>query len=753
MTSRLASLLVQESLVAPKSMADAFQRQVIYGGRLDTILLEMKAITEPQLYAALAKANALPVADAPPQMAALEAAGTLSWFDAAAAERLSAVPLFADGSVVRVLVLDAPERRALDTFGHENGKTIEPFVAPEHRFVQAVGIVYGTSAPARFQSLTARIAKRSGAAEVVASPLVTAPVLRSSVSSTAMPVATRSDPALRAIVTDLPQRAPVVTPAAPVAAMREEPTPRSMPRDAAAPVPVLGETAPPLEHDRFSSEPTDPLSSALALRAIDEATDRDRIFVAVCRGARSSADVVVLFTVQAETMTARLGLADRWIGARTLSAASLSLEANTPFRTATQGHAPLMAKLGEDAASRELLTTIGRRPPLGAALVPIVLRDRTVALLYADASGKRLPPSALADLSALASAASRAFQRLILAAKGRDYRATDASPTAKVAPREEPRGAIVAPGGWRSAAAEPSARVGSPLSEQQTQRLDASEIMDFDALIASVSRGDERARQAADRIYTLGVRGAEQLVARLPGPLRVDRTSLRGSTPPLEAHGPLLSLLERFGATAAPFLEPLLEDQSHDLRYYATLALGELDDNAHTARIGKRLFDRDADVRKVAVEVLRRRADSPERTTILESLRGELPGPERDRQRYAADALGVFGDIDSVPRLIELVKNDDVTLRTVAHRALVSITKQDFGTSRWRWRGWWDRHRNEPRVEWLFEGLVHSSDEIRAASAFELYEVLPETHGYAWDAPKRERDEAKRRWLEAYRRR
>ena len=48
---------------------------------------------------------------------------------------------------------------------------------------------------------------------------------------------------------------------------------------------------------------------------------------------------------------------------------------------------------------------------------------------------------------------------------------------------------------------------------------------------------------------------------------------------------------------------------------------------------------------------------------------------------------------------------------------------------------------------------MHNSDEIRAASAFELQALMPETFGYARDAPRRDRDEAKRKWLGAYRRR
>ena len=50
MPSRLSSLLVRDGLVGVKRMEKAFQRQVIYGGSLDTILLEtcLSAWTNPR---------------------------------------------------------------------------------------------------------------------------------------------------------------------------------------------------------------------------------------------------------------------------------------------------------------------------------------------------------------------------------------------------------------------------------------------------------------------------------------------------------------------------------------------------------------------------------------------------------------------------------------------------------------------------------------------------------------------------------
>ena len=48
-----------------------------------------------------------------------------------------------DGTSLRVLVIDPPDRKQLDELGYTLSLTIEPIIVPEHRFVQAVELVYG----------------------------------------------------------------------------------------------------------------------------------------------------------------------------------------------------------------------------------------------------------------------------------------------------------------------------------------------------------------------------------------------------------------------------------------------------------------------------------------------------------------------------------------------------------------------------------------------------------------------------------
>jgi hypothetical protein len=99
---------------------------------------------------------------------------------------------------------------------------------------------------------------------------------------------------------------------------------------------------------------------------------------------------------------------------------------------------------------------------------------------------------------------------------------------------------------------------------------------------------------------------------------------------------------------------------------------------------------------------------------------------------------------DEVPALIvRLERGGDVK---AAHAALVAITKQDFGTKAKRWASWWDKHQDDDRIDWLFEGLSHKAEEIRAAAEQELRALTGEYFGYAFDLPREAREAARARW-------
>src|SRR5256885_16998029 len=102
MPSRLSSLLVRDGLVGVKRMEKAFQRQVIYGGSLDTILLEMNLVPEERLTQYLALASGLPPASR--DEGAEIQASAIELVPREISEQFRAVPLAIERDAVRMLV-------------------------------------------------------------------------------------------------------------------------------------------------------------------------------------------------------------------------------------------------------------------------------------------------------------------------------------------------------------------------------------------------------------------------------------------------------------------------------------------------------------------------------------------------------------------------------------------------------------------------------------------------------------------------
>ena len=215
-------------------------------------------------------------------------------------------------------------------------------------------------------------------------------------------------------------------------------------------------------------------------------------------------------------------------------------------------------------------------------------------------------------------------------------------------------------------------------------------------------------------------------------------------------HGPLLAVLQRLGQHGARGrCWRALGDSSLEVRYYATLALGELRSSDVVAPLGTRLYDPDAGVRRAAVEALSQFPDSPELRALVEQMRGELPGPDALRQRYASEALGVMRDVTSVPRLIELVKHTDPAVVAAARKALVEVTKQDFGTSRWRWRSWWSGIAISRASSGCSRGWRTRRPRCGCRRRRSCAKLIAEGRSVTRStAPKREREESRKKWVD-----
>ena len=156
MKKNLGQLLVEHGLVDEKVLDDALQRQVIFGGRLGTNLLEMGAVAEDDLMRILAFQLNIPYAESrhfeeiPREV-----------LDSVPKELLSKhliVPLTVDGHRITLAMADPQKLDVVDEVAFQTNMVIQPVVASEVRIVGALEKYYGIRREARYIAVSDKIA-------------------------------------------------------------------------------------------------------------------------------------------------------------------------------------------------------------------------------------------------------------------------------------------------------------------------------------------------------------------------------------------------------------------------------------------------------------------------------------------------------------------------------------------------------------------------------------------------------------------
>ena len=244
------------------------------------------------------------------------------------------------------------------------------------------------------------------------------------------------------------------------------------------------------------------------------------------------------------------------------------------------------------------------------------------------------------------------------------------------------------------------------------------------------------------RLLRLGDAVLPMLVRYFPGPLWFDRRTPHARLPRGRDVSAIARAMVAFRERAAPYVASLLDGKEADSRFYATLLASEIVNGALLDSLGRRVFDEDAGTRLLALDVLKRYQHLPEYASVLEMVRATARILHRDlaRRRIAIRALAELRDARAAAMLITVLDDEDEGVRGEAHRALVALTKQDFGDQRKRWEQWADKHAQRHRIEWLIDALLHNDEPIRAAAGEELKRLTQEYYGYHPGSPRRERE-------------
>ncbi len=780
MPIRLSSLLVRDGLVGVKRMEKAFQRQVIYGGSLDTILLEMSLVPEERLTQYLALASGLPPA-ARDEGADLEAAA-VDLISSEIASQFRAVPLSMEGEALRVLVCSPLEISELEDLADLLDRPLQPLITPEYRWHLVYAKAYGIDAPARFSTLARQLEvdatpvpvgrARSVIIEdavVVADPDETVPLVsrQPRISDSAPMPAPSADATARiqfeppldprghrkTMVGLTPNRATTdsglgQTPRAPAPPVFDaRPVP---PISWSEPVtPPRGVHRPGTDRRGRISEPIatagrdSPLAIVRARELLATAEDRDTVFLTLLRAARGRARYAGLLTVQGGAAIGRVALAETGIDIAAIQKVLIPLDIVSPFRSVVQNQQAHIGPLSsEDSGLDAMIMRMGGSMPPSALLMPVVLRDRVVAVVIAHRVHSDLKLVDVTELLPLASGAADALGRLIVKHKSAGYR----TPTSDPAPIEiesshvDTKRIPKIDSDWREPAERPAVSLDE--SEMTITTEPPRPIVEVIDAIENAAEGqaDEAINDAVERdSETLG-----ELAKRFPGKLRVERFAVQGRPLRAAQYGGLLELVVRLGSVASELLIDRMSAPQRDVRFFATVCAAELRPRNAVFVLVERLFDMDYGVRDVAIEAL---AGYPmaDLTQALARARRAVHSEDPETVAAATSAILQLGDVEAVGDMIGAVERADRGGEYV-RKALVTLTAQDFGLSEKKWRKWYESSRKQHRVEWLIEGLGHKEDVIREHAINDLRRLTGEYFGYHHDLPRKEREVAAERW-------
>ena len=426
---RLGVLLVRAGAVTEESVHRALAVQGFTGGRIGTLLLERGSVSEDDIGNALAEQHgceyvpwrtlgALP----PAVIAALPAKFAI---------RHSALPVEVGEGFVRIVLRDPANLRVLDELFFVTGKKIVPAAAPEVRIYQALEKCYGERRTPRFAILAEKLS-RPLAPSVIKKPLPPPPDFSSAspgLPGLAPPVAARdTDEELWSQTWNVPDLPPVGwggLPAPPGEAVEAEPEsipweelPGSDLRSASTSEGAPGTGAglpPPMPPSSWRRTSSTPLAAHVAApdagmpTAADftemlAARDRDGVFDAALRAMRRRFARSAVFAVRPDGITGWSGAGER-VDAHALRSLEIPWTEPSIFLNVRMSRAFYLGPLPPLTRHDALAAALGGWPA-ECVVQPVLMRDKSVAFLYAECAGTQgATPADLTYLRELAGAA------------------------------------------------------------------------------------------------------------------------------------------------------------------------------------------------------------------------------------------------------------------------------------------------------------------------------------------------------------
>jgi len=383
---RVADYLLENGSVTRDQVVEARRTQGFFGGQVISHLLKLGYVSEPVLGEALTEVTGVPYASWD-HLRAIPS-NALQALPERLAERFRVCPIRLEEGHLRVAMLNPKDGVALREIQALTGYVVEPWIATEPRLYQALERWYRL----RFEgtkgiSLTAssRLPAAQGAKVAETGP---EPVLGTGGDEVGLD---------------------------------------GRPLDAEVTFDEYLHRPGELVSDREIPPPPPSVDSAsgrdIAWAAFDEALSsaRDRkdiaeALFAFCSGRASRTG---LFAIGREAVRGVAGRGRAFEGSE-LKGVSVPLGSGTVFDTALGSRDFYFGVVPGLPANRDLFTALGGRLPTSVMILPIVVKERTVALLYLDGDDGPLPRPDIPLMRRVAAKTSLAFELVLLRNKLRD---------------------------------------------------------------------------------------------------------------------------------------------------------------------------------------------------------------------------------------------------------------------------------------------------------------------------------------------
>ncbi len=454
-----------------------------------------------------------------------------------------------------------------------------------------------------------------------------------------------------------------------------------------------------------------PLSVEEAREAMASCDDRDEAFILLLRAMRRRASQGILFAIRHDRAEGYLRLDVSGLDERAIKTTALAVDSQSSFAQVMRSQSFFVGPLfADDPTLRSAFSALcgGELLP-SALLIPIVIRDRVVAIAMAHSPDKSFPIARVTELLAIADMSADAACRYLVKQRG----------------EQEPAQVSLQPGQSSSRRKPPKAEM-----VELFARLESGAPELFESAVLDAKNALPETLSHLERHF--------------PGKLTMPRS--QSSREQLASkRGPVLELMCKLGDAAAPVVSFHMGEASAELRYYAVACAFEIRSEALLPSLTERVFDDDEGIRELAIRALRNYGDAG-RAQSCDLLRKQLqPSNDPEHLEMASNAIVVLGCQQAVPDLIDLLA--ELEDAAFAQRGLIELTGADFASEPKKWRRWWHKNKSKDRVDWLIEALGHARSEIRVQAAANLRALTKHTELlYDPFGSKHERSLAQSKW-------